>query len=87
MAFQIYAGFLLITSAITFAVYLVDKWKAKRGAWRIPEKALLSLSFFGGGYGGYTAMFLAEHKIRKTYFHAVNLLGIAWQTVVLILLL
>ena len=87
MAFKIYASFLLVTSAIAFVVYLVDKWKAKKQMWRIPEKVLLCLSFFGGGFGGYTAMFLVEHKIRKTYFHVVNLLGIAWQIIVLILLL
>ena len=87
MAFKIYASFLLVTSAIAFVVYLVDKWKAKKQMWRIPEKVLLCLSFFGGGLGGYTAMFLVEHKIRKTYFHVVNLLGIAWQIIVLILLL
>ena len=87
MAFKIFAIFLIVTSVVTFAVYAVDKRKAKKGAWRIPEKVLLFLSFFGGGVGGYTAMFLTEHKTRKLRFHVVNLLGIAWQLAVLILLL
>ena len=84
MWFDIYACFLIVTSVVTFGVYAADKWKAKKQQWRIPEKILLSLSFFGGGFGGYLAMFLTEHKTRKLYFHVVNLLGIAWQIALLL---
>ena len=35
-------------SLFAFAFYGADKLKAKQGAWRVPEKVLLSLSFFGG---------------------------------------
>ena len=40
---------------------------------------MLGLSFFGGGLGGYFAMFAVRHKTKHWYFHAVNFLGIAWQ--------
>ena len=63
------------------------KGKAKRGAWRIPEKALLSLSFFGGAVGGYLAMHFVRHKTKKWYFHFVNLLGLAWQALLLVYLI
>ena len=87
MLWKIYACFLIVVSVVTFGFYAVDKIKAIKREWRIPEKVLLFLSFFGGGVGGYTAMFLTEHKIRKLRFHVVNLLGIAWHLAVLILLL
>ena len=87
MWFEAYAIYLIITSVVAFAVYSADKIKAKNHQWRIPEKVLLSISFFGGGFGGYTAMFLTEHKIRKLRFHVVNLVGIAWQLALFIVLL
>ena len=66
-------------SLVALVLYMLDKIKAMGGAWRVPEKTLLLCSFFGGAVGGYVAMFLARHKIRKWYFHAVNILGLLWQ--------
>lgn len=86
MTFKIYVIFLAVTSLITFFVYAADKGKAKKQAWRIPEKVLLSLSFFGGAIGGYLAMQTVRHKTKKWYFHLVNLLGIIWQILLLVYL-
>ncbi|MBE6555144.1 MAG: DUF1294 domain-containing protein [Ruminococcaceae bacterium] len=72
----IYPCAILVMSLITFIFYGADKSKAKRGAWRIPERVLLSLSFFGGALGGIAAMQLFRHKTKHWYFHAVNLLGL-----------
>lgn len=66
-------------SVLTFILYVVDKVKAMKGGWRISEKSLLSCSFLGGAIGGYLAVYLARHKVRKWYFHAVNILGLLWQ--------
>lgn len=73
-------------SFVAFVVYIIDKIKAVNGRWRIPEKVLLCLSFFGGGIGSYLAMFLARHKTRKVYFHVVNILGIALQVGIVVAL-
>ena len=43
--FCIYAA---VMSLIGLILYGTDKARAKRGAWRIPEKVLLGVSFFGG---------------------------------------
>ena len=59
---------LLLINAITFAVYGVDKAKAIRGAWRIPEKVLILLAAFGGGIGALLGMIVFRHKIRKPKF-------------------
>ena len=47
----------------------VDKIKAQAGKWRIPEKTLLLLGFFGGFLGGILGMQLFRHKTHKLYFH------------------
>ncbi len=64
-------------SLFAFAFYGADKLKAKQGAWRVPEKVLLSLSFFGGAPGGILGLLLFRHKTKHWYFWLVNFLGLA----------
>ena len=64
-------------SLVAFVFYGADKLKAKKGAWRVPEKVLLCLSFFGGAPGGILGMLLFRHKTRHWYFWFVNFLGLA----------
>lgn len=71
-------------SLITFAVYGADKRRAADGRWRIPERVLLSLSFFGGALGGACGMILFRHKTKKPLFAAVNILGLLWQAAALV---
>ena len=66
-------------SLLAFILYGADKQKARKGLWRISEKALLLTSFLGGALCGLLAMQLFRHKTRHWYFYAVNLLGLAWQ--------
>ena len=73
-------------SIVAFLMYGIDKWKAKRGAWRISEKALLLCGFLCGSVGALAAMQLFRHKTKHYYFYAVNILGLAWQIVVAYLL-
>lgn len=75
----IYGILLAVISAVAFILYGADKGRAKRGAWRIPEKVLLGFSFFGGAPGGILGMLAFRHKTRHWYFWVINLLGIAWQ--------
>ena len=74
-----FKGFLILVaamSAVTLLLYLIDKSRAKRGAWRIPEKVLLGCGILGGAAGGLLGMKLFRHKTKKAYFWTVN--GIAF---------
>ena len=77
---------LLIWNLLVFMIYGIDKSKAKRGAWRIPEKYLLSFAFLCGGFGAWLAGVTFHHKTRKWYFKTVWFLGIVTTLVTLYLI-
>ena len=60
--------YLLAVNAVTFVLYGIDKRRAQRGAWRIPEKTLLILPLLGGSVGGILGMRLFRHKTKHWYF-------------------
>ena len=77
---------ILIWNILVFMIYGIDKSKAKRGAWRIPEKYLLSFAFLCGGFGAWLAGITFHHKTRKWYFKTVWFLGIVTTLVTLYLI-
>ena len=56
--------YLVAMNVITFAVYGIDKMKAKRGWWRIPETTLLGLAVIGSSLGAWAAMYSFRHKTQ-----------------------
>ena len=77
---------ILIWNLLIFMIYGVDKSKAKRGAWRIPEKILLTIALVCGGFGAWLAGITFHHKTRKWYFKTVWFLGIVTTLVTLYLI-
>lgn len=60
--------YLVLINIFSFAVYGIDKAKAKKEKWRIPESTLLILSAAGGSLGAWIAMYLFRHKTKKRKF-------------------
>lgn len=79
MAFTVVAIILGLISLATFIIYGIDKYKAVHSLWRIPERVMLLLSFFGGATGGIFGMLLFRHKTSHWYFGVLNILGWVWQ--------
>lgn len=74
-----YGAFIFLMSLVAFILYGVDKKKAKKGAWRIPEAVLLNFGFFGGAIGAMIGMKAFRHKTKHWYFWFFNILGLIWQ--------
>ena len=87
MLIKIYIGILIVVSLITFVLYGVDKSKARRHAWRIPEKILLGFGLLGGAVGGLLGMNAFHHKTKHGYFWVVNILGLIIQAAVFYLII
>lgn len=60
--------YLLAINFITFIVYGVDKYKAKKAKWRIPEATLLLMAAIGGSIGAWLGMKAWHHKTLHKKF-------------------
>ncbi len=55
-------------NVLTFFVYGIDKWKAKKNMWRISEATLLILAIIGGSIGALLGMKIWHHKTLHAKF-------------------
>ena len=60
--------YLLVINAVAFFVYGIDKLKASKGWWRIPESTLLLLAIIGGSVGAWLGMKAWHHKTMHRKF-------------------
>lgn len=60
--------YLLIVNAAGFVLMLVDKFKAKKKLWRIPEATLISVAAIGGSIGALAGMYAFRHKTKHPKF-------------------
>lgn len=65
---QFVFAYLLIVNAAGFLSMLVDKLKAKKNLWRIPESSLLTIALIGGSVGSLIGMYTARHKTKHKKF-------------------
>lgn len=77
--------YLLAINLISFALFGIDKWRAKNKKWRISESILLLSSLLGGATGSLIAMVVFKHKLSKKKFYlgipiliGLNRIGLFW---------
>jgi len=75
--------YFIVINLLTFLLYGLDKYKAIRQEWRIPERVLLLMAFVGGAFGALSAMRIFRHKTRKGRFKLmVPLFCLLWGYVI-----
>ena len=87
MLFQILIDYWIVINIAAFVVYGIDKRKAIKHRWRIPESVLFALAFVGGALGALAGMYAFRHKTRKWYFAWGIPLILAIQVVLLVYLM
>ena len=60
--------YLIAVNVLAVALMGLDKSKARRGAWRIPEKVLFLAALAGGSLGALAGMFAFRHKTKHLSF-------------------
>ena len=76
-------AYLVIINALGVLIMLIDKRKAKKNLWRIPEKTLMSIAVAGGSFGILMGMYIFRHKTKHLKFSigipvilAVQIIGV-----------
>lgn len=60
--------YLIIINALGFLFMLIDKQKAKKTKWRIPEARLMLTAALGGSVGTLLGMYTFRHKTKHIKF-------------------
>lgn len=62
------ALWVLFWSILDYVLMGIDKWKARRERWRVPEKTFFLVALLGGSLGAILGMYAFHHKTRHWYF-------------------
>jgi uncharacterized membrane protein YsdA (DUF1294 family) len=65
---HIFLFYALLINLFGFLLMVVDKRRAQRGKWRIPEAVLFLFAFLGGSVGCYLGMQIMRHKTKHPLF-------------------
>ena len=80
---QLILIYLIAINVVTFFLYGMDKWKAKRSKWRISEATLLGLAVIGGSIGAWLGMKVWHHKtMHKKFKYGLPLIVIVQIAIV-----
>ena len=60
--------YFILINIITFTIYGIDKYKAKKHKWRISENMLIRLAVIGGFIGAFVGMQVFRHKTKHIKF-------------------
>ena len=64
--------YLVIINVVTFFMYGIDKWRARKSKWRIKETTLLGMAVLGGSVGAWLGMKAWHHKtLHKKFIYGV----------------
>ena len=79
---NIILGYLLAINIASFFLYCIDKYKAKKGRWRISEATLLMMAVIGGSIGAWSGMRLWHHKtMHKKFKYGIPIIIILQVTI------
>lgn len=74
---MLYLNYYLISiNVISFILYGIDKYKAKKRKSRISERTIFIITFLGGVIGSILGMFVFNHKLKKKYFYICDVLAL-----------
>ena len=74
--------YFVVINIFGFLIMFIDKQKAKKGAWRIPEITIFIITAVGGGIGTIAGMYTYRHKTQKLQF----VVGLPFITILEIIL-
>ena len=68
MFYKLIVLYLILVNAAGFMLMMIDKIKAKKNLWRIPEATLFLVAAIGGSIGSIAGMYTFRHKTKHIKF-------------------
>lgn len=68
MLWEIFTLYLGLMNLAAFCLFGVDKNRARKHRWRIPERRLFAVALAGGSVGALVGMYGFRHKTRHRLF-------------------
>lgn len=87
LVFSYIGIYILGINLIGFILMAIDKSKARRSKWRIPEATLFLFAIFGGSLGSLLGMKVFRHKTQKPAFYIGMPLILVIQVVAILVIL
>lgn len=82
-----FALYLVLVNLVAFFLFGIDKWKARRQKWRIPEKTLFLAAGLGGSFGAGLGMRVFRHKTKhKSFTIGIPLIFVAQCALVILVI-
>lgn len=82
---KILLGFIICWNVFLFILIGVDKYKAKKGTFRIPERTLILSAFLLGWIGIWLGMQVFHHKTSKRSFKYMIIIAIVFDLIIILL--
>ena len=80
-------AYFVIVNLVTFIIYGLDKWKAKKSKWRFSEAMLLKLAIIGGSIGDWLGMKTWHHKtMHKKFKYGIPTIIIIQLLIIIIII-
>ena len=79
--------YLVTINAVGFVLMLIDKIKAKKNLWRVPEATLMGVAALGGSVGSLLGIYTFRHKTKHIKFFVGIPLILALQIVLAVVLM
>lgn len=64
----LFVGYLIAVNLLGIALMGIDKQKARKRKWRIPERTLFLCALLGGSAGAWAGMYLFRHQDQTLVF-------------------
>lgn len=85
---NIFLIYFVFINVIGFIAMGIDKYKANRKLYRVPEANLFSIALAGGSIGVYSGMFVFRHKtLHRSFRYGIPIIFIITYSAVTVVLL
>ena len=75
---------IVLLNLITFVVYGIDKLKARKNKWRIPDSTLMLLAIIGGSIGALLGIKVWHHKtLHRKFRYGIPMIILAETALVI----